>query len=103
MVNPYDQALKKLFHEIADTYEFEILDMEIMPDHVHMIIDCNPRFGVMQCITKLKGISSNYMRTNFPELKKKLPTLWTRSAFISSVGSASLSVVQEYIQNQKNR
>lgn len=103
LVNSYDQALKKLFHEIADAYEFEILDMEIMPDHVHMIIDCNPRFGVMQCITKLKGISSNYMRTNFPELKKKLPTLWTRSAFISSVGSASLSVVQEYIQNQKNR
>ena len=103
LVPPVDQAVKDLFHEIADTYGFSIPDMEVMPDHVHLIIDCNPRFGVMDCVNRLKGISSRRMREQFPHLKTRLPTLWTRSAFISSVGSVSLAAVQKYIENQKNR
>ena len=75
--------------------------MEVMPVHVHMIIDCNPRFGITECVKKLKGISAHEMREKFPELKSRLPTLWTRSSFISSVGSVSLAVVQKYIENQK--
>ena len=103
LVPPVDQAVKDLFHEIADTYGFSIPDMEVMPDHVHLIIDCNPRFGVMDCVNRLKGISSRRLREQFPHLKTRLPTLWTRSAFIYSVGSVSLAAVQKYIENQKNR
>ena len=103
LVPSVDQAVKDLFHEIADTYGFSIPDMEVMPDHVHLIIDCNPRFGVMDCVNRLKGISSRRLREQFPHLKTRLPTLWTRSAFISSVGSVSLAAVQKYIENQKNR
>ena len=77
--------------------------MEIMPDHVHLLIDCNPRFGIMNCITKLKGISSRILREEEPSIKRRLPTLWTRSAFISSVGSVSLEVVKKYIEEQKNK
>ena len=102
LIPPFDARLKEIFLEVADQYQFQILDMEIMPDHVHMIIDCNPRFGIGECVTKLKGKSSRIMRTEFPELKRRLPTLWTRSSFISSVGTVSLSVAQEYIENQKN-
>lgn len=72
-----------------------------MPDHIHIIIDCNPRFGVMSCVTKLKGISSRRLREEFPKLKSRLPTLWTRGAFISSVGAITLDVVKKYIENQK--
>lgn len=103
LVPPIDQALKDLFLEIAGQYSFSILDMEVMPDHVHLILDCNPRFGVLECVHKLKGISSRRMREEFPVLKRRLPSLWTRSAFISSVGSVSLAVVQQYIENQKNQ
>lgn len=103
LIDPYDAELKKLFLEIADQYDFQIIEIEIMPDHVHMIISCNPRFGITECVTKLKGISSNQLRTKYPELKKKLPTLWTRSAFVSSVGSVSLAGVKQYIEDQKNR
>lgn len=76
--------------------------MEVMEDHVHLLLECNPRFGVMKCIHKLKGISSNSIFKEFPSLKSELPTLWTRSAFISTVGSASLEVVKKYIEDQKN-
>lgn len=74
-----------------------------MPDHVHLLIDCNPRFGIMDVVTKLKGKTSRILREEFPELKRKIPSLWTRSAFISSVGSVSLEVVKQYIENQKGQ
>ena len=99
LVPPVDQAVKDLFQEIAGTYGFSIPDMEVMPDHVHLIIDCNLSFGVMDCVNRLKGISSRRLREQFPHLKTRLPTLWTRSAFISSVGSVSLAVVQKYIED----
>ena len=93
---------KELFTQIAEENDFDILDIEIMSDHVHILADCNPRFGVEHVVKLLKGKSSRILRDEFPELKRKLPTLWTRAAFISSVGAVSLSVVQQYIENQKN-
>lgn len=96
-----DIRLKEIFLDIANKYSFSIIEMEIMPDHVHLLIDCNPRFGIMNCITKLKGISSRILREEEPSIKRRLPTLWTRSAFISSVGSVSLEVVKKYIEEQK--
>ena len=99
--NGIDIRLKELFLEIAEIYDFQIIEMEIMPDHVHLLIDCNPRFGIMNCINKLKGITANRLRKEFPEIKSKLPTLWTRSAFISTVGAVSLEVVRSYIEKQK--
>lgn len=75
--------------------------MEAMPDHVHLIIDCNPRYGIMQCVKDLKRDSASLLKKEFPELKSKLPCIWTRSAFISTVGAVSLDIVKEYIENQK--
>ena len=99
---PYDSALKEILYQTAQQFDFQILDLEVMPDHVHMIIDCNPRFGIMECVRKLKGKSSRIMRERFPELKSRIPTLWTRASFISTVGSVSLETVKQYIENQKN-
>ena len=74
-----------------------------MPDHVHLLIDVNPRFGIMQATTKLKAVSSRTLRKEFPSLKTRLPSLWTRSAFISSVGAVTLEVVKRYIEEQKGK
>lgn len=100
--NGIDVRLKELILEVAEKYKFEVPSMEIMEDHVHLIIDCNPRFGIMECVTKIKNVSSKVLREEFPELKRRLPSLWTRSSFISTVGSVSLEVVKKYIENQKN-
>ena len=97
-----ETRLKELFKEISTKYNFEINDLEVMSDHVHMIISCDPSFGIMTVIHKLKGITSNILRKEFLFLKK-MPTLWTRSCFISSVGSVSLEVVKKYIEEQKNK
>ena len=103
LTNEIERRLKELFINISERYDFTILEMEVMPDHVHLLIDCNPRFGIMEVVHKLKGITSNVLRNEFPELKRKLPSLWTRSAFISTVGSVSLDVVKQYIENQKGK
>lgn len=103
LLPPIDARLKEIFLDVANENRFSIPDMEVMPDHVHMIIDCNPRMGVCECIKVLKGTSAHLIRKEFPELKTKLPCMWTRSTFISSVGSVSLDVVKQYIESQKNK
>lgn len=103
LINDIDKRLKEIFIKVAEEHDFTIVEMEVMPDHVHLLIDCNPRFGIMNCINKLKGRSSNILRSEFKELKSKLPSLWTRSSFISTVGSVSLEVVKKYIEEQKDK
>ena len=102
LIGNIEIRLKELFLEIANKYNFEINDLEVMSDHVHMIISCDPSFGIMTVVHKLKRVTSNTLRKEFLNLKK-MPTLWTRSCFISSVGSVSLEVVKKYIENQKGK
>lgn len=96
-----DVRLKELILEKQNEYEYKILDMEVMPDHVHIIIDVNPKIGIFSVISKIKGYTSRIIRQEFPAVKSRIPTLWTHSMFISSVGSVTLEVVKKYIEEQK--
>lgn len=88
-------------HAFAIDIKVEILEMEIMPDHVHLLIDVDPQFGVHRAVKRFKGATSRYLRLEFPELKSRLPSLWTNSYFVSTVGGATLDTIKMYIQNQK--
>ncbi len=74
-----------------------------MPDHVHLLLDVNPRVGIYRVVSDIKGYSSKELREEFDTLKSKLPTLWTRSRFIPSVGAVTLDAVKKYIENQKGK
>ena len=63
-----DERIKELFPKIAKKYNFEILEMEVMPDHIHLLIDCNPRFGIVNCVKRLKAESTAPLRNEFPTL-----------------------------------
>ena len=78
------------------------MEMEVLPDHVHLLLDVDPRVGMNVVVDKIKGFTSHELRNEFPWLKKRLPTLWTRSKFISSVGAVTLAVVKQYIEEQKD-
>lgn len=93
--------LRELVQEKQAEYGYEVLEMEIMPDHVHLLLDVDPRLGVVSIVGKIKGYTSHSLRKEFPYLKSRLPSLWTRGKFISSVGSVSLEVVEAYIESQK--
>ncbi len=96
-----EKRLKGLILEKQDEYGYKILDMEVMPDHVHLLIDTNPIIGIFTIVNKIKGYTSHELRKEFPSLKSRLPTLWTQSKFISSVGAVTLEVVKKYIEEQK--
>lgn len=101
LVNAIAFRLKELLAQIAIDIKVEILEMEIMPDHVHLLIDVDPQFGVHRAVKRFKGATSRYLRDSFPELKSRLPSLWTNSYFVSTVGGATLDTIKMYIQNQK--
>lgn len=101
LVEGIDTRLKELILSKQKEYGYEVLDMEIMPDHVHLLLDVNPKMGVFTVVNHIKGYTSHELRNEFPALKSRLPTLWTQSKFISSVGAVTLEVVKKYIEGQK--
>ena len=102
LLNGIDYRFKELVLEKEEQYKYHIIEMEVMPDHVHLLVDINPKIGIYSVIAKIKGYTSRILRLEYPHLKKRLPSLWTRSCFISSVGVMTLDVVKSYIVDQKN-
>jgi len=103
LVDDIKERLKELILEKQDEYGYKVLDMEIMPNHVHLLLDVNPKIGVFRVVNKIKGYTSRVLRKEYPVLRRRLPTLWTHSKFISSVGAVTLEVVEKYIEEQKGR
>lgn len=83
-------------------YHYTVIEMDIMLDHVHLVLDVDPREGINKIVGKIKAYTSHELREEFPWLKKRLPTLWTRNKFIATVGTITLDAVQTYIEQQKN-
>ncbi len=77
--------------------------MEVMPDHVHIFVKTDPTNSPHYIVQQLKGYTSRLLRQEFPSLKTRIPTLWTRSYFCESVGHISEKTVKQYIANQKNK
>lgn len=97
-----ESRLKELLLEIAKQIQVDILEMEVGDkNHVHLLLSLDPQFGVHRAVKRFKGATSRYLRQEFPDLKKRLPTLWTNSYFVSTCGGAPLAKIKEYIQNQK--
>lgn len=96
-----EKRLMEIMFEKCKQLESEIIELEIMPDHVHLLVEVDPQFGIHRLIKNLKGYSSHILRNEFKILKTKLPTLWTNSYFVSTVGGAPLSIIKQYIENQK--
>ena len=97
------KRFKQIADELAKELRFEIEQMELMPDHVHILISCDPQFGIHKVVKRLKGRSSKYLREEFSDLRTKIPTLWTNSYFVATVGGAPLEVIKQYIETQQLR
>ena len=101
LVDGIDERLKTILYETVAETNAEILELEIMPDHVHVLLDVDPQYGINKLVRHLKGRSSRILRQEFPSLKSRLPTLWTSSYFVATVGGVTLETVKQYIENQK--
>ena len=103
LVDGKDVRLKELLREKANSMEWTIESMEVMPDHVHLFVKAAPTDSPHWIVQQLKGYYSRMMREEFPDLKRRLPSLWTRSYFCGSVGHISEESVKKYIEDQKNK
>jgi putative transposase len=102
LVEDVAERLKQIIVEVCREHQADVLSLEIMLDHVHLLVECDPQFGIHRLVRLIKGRSSRLLRQEFPLLKRKLPTLWTNSYFVSTVGGAPLSVMKQSIENQKH-
>jgi putative transposase len=100
-VPPIDERLKILIVEIVTKWGQELIELEVRPDHLHLLLGCDPQFGIARLIRYIKGTSSYQLRGEFPALSLKMPSLWTNSYFVSTAGGVTLETLKRYVQNQK--
>ncbi|KFI59342.1 transposase IS200-family protein [Bifidobacterium gallicum DSM 20093 = LMG 11596] len=99
---PVDARLKEIIQDVCKEHDSEILELETMPDHVHLLVDCDPQYGINKLVRLIKGRSSRLLRQEYPSLKRRIPTLWTNSYFVATVGGTPLEIVKQYVENQRN-
>ena len=109
LVDGVDVRLKEIISEVCDESAVEMIEVEVMADHVHLLVAVLPPFAhgagppqtpIPQFVKVVKGRSSRLLRREYPTLRS-LPSLWTRSYFCSTVGGCPLEVVRRYVENQK--
>ena len=103
LVNGIDSRLKGLLQENVEKWGQEFVECEVMPDHVHLLVGCDPQFGIHRLIKFVKGATSHQLRQEFPVLKRKLPSLWTNSYYVSTTGGVTLETVKKYVESQKGK
>ena len=97
-----EERFKTLVREICDELEIEVIAMECDQDHVHLFLNTLPTFSPTDIMAKIKGVTSKKLREEFSHLQH-LPSLWTRSYFVSTAGNVSSETIRRYVENQKTR
>jgi len=97
-----EKRCAEIFGEVATRYGAEIIALEIMPDHVHLLVEVDPQLGIHRFVKQIKFVSSHHLRKEFPALVTRLPSLWTNRYFVSTVGGAPLSFIDQYVEDQRN-
>lgn len=87
----------------CDEHGWRIVALEVVPDHVHLFVKAHPKNSPAHIANQLKGVTSRVLRDEFPALRSRLPTLWSRSFFVATVGAVSAATVQRYIDTQYER
>ncbi len=94
---------ENILKAIARKYEFEIIEMQVMEDHVHLFLSMKPTQDISSLIQSLKGISSKHLREMYPELKGYGSKLWSAGKFFRSVGSVTADTVEYYIKESQGK
>ncbi len=96
-----DERLSALIHERAAALYLEIVALDVMPDHVHLFVKAPPTLAPQHIANQVKGYTARVLRDEFPQLRSRLPSLWSRSYYVGSAGVVSADTIQRYIEQQK--
>src|SRR5258708_4862001 len=100
---PIGERLKVILAEQIERWGQELIELEVLLDHVHLLVGCDPQFGIHRLVKLLKGHSSHALRAEFPALKRRLPSLWTNSYVVATVGGVTLETLKRYVEHQKGK
>jgi putative transposase len=103
LVDAVAARLKALLLQKADEIGATLHALEVMPDHVHVFVESDPTRAPAHLAAQFKGFTSHVLRSEFPSLRSRLPTLWSRSYFIASTGAVSEATIKRYIETQWER
>lgn len=101
LVGPVQKRLKQIITEVITENRWQLIELAIQPDHVHLFVRTNPLTLPSDIPRLIKGRSSRVFRQEFVHLRK-LPTLWTHSYFLSTAGNVSSETTQRYIERQSH-
>jgi putative transposase len=102
LIDGVDARLKAMIPQVCTEVNAAMLQLAVMPGHVHLLVDVDPQYGIHRQVKRVKGRSSRLLRLEYPWLRSRLPTLWTNAYFVSTVGGAPLEVITHYIEQQKH-
>ncbi len=101
LVGDIQVECERLIRQTCEEHGWTILELAIQPDHIHLFVRVFPTTSAADVVQKCKGVTSRFLRQQFPTLLK-LPSLWTGSYFASSAGNVSSETIQKYIEAQKH-
>lgn len=90
--------LNQILNEVATENKWIIKALEIAPNHIHLLVEYDPKTAINSMVKAFKGRSSRLLRQEFPQLLK-LPTLWTHAYFYDTTGKISSAIIQDYIND----
>jgi len=102
LVGEIAEELRSLLYQKAQELDVTIEALEIMPDHVHLFIESDPTEAPQRLANQFKGYTSRWLRLKFRELRSRIPSMWSRSYYIGSIGNVSEETVKRYIEMQKS-
>ncbi|MCI7814243.1 MAG: IS200/IS605 family transposase [Lachnospiraceae bacterium] len=101
LVGEVETRLKELVTSICEENGIELLAIELMPDHIGLSLEVEPQLGIHRAVKAIKGKTSRILREEFPSLRTRIPTLWTNSYYVSTIGEESEESVEQYIRSQE--
>ena len=101
LVGDVAERLTELIAREVEVMDGSILELVVMPDHVHLFASFPPDRAIAQIMHQLKGASSHQLRLEFPFLNSRLPSVWTRSYYVGTAGHVSAETIKRYIDEQR--
>jgi putative transposase len=95
------ERLSALIPPIIEALGGRVLNLTVQPDHVHLFAEIPPTLAPRQVMHRVKGATSHQLRQEFPHLRSRLPSLWTRSYYVGTAGRVSAETIQRYIDEQR--
>ena len=95
--------LQTLIEEGQEELGYRLENLDVQPDHVHLLLEISPELSVYAVVKKIKAHTSHVLRETYQELRSRIPTLWTRVSLISSVGNVALNDIETFLEEQRQR